>query len=418
MNEPTMEECGLNSYLYKKYGDSFGKLEKRKRRLLLSQEFLWLLFYFALWVAFSFISSIISPTVVVVGYVAFFCICLSLGFATLVWFFISKLLKEKISELEKEIQPIEEKLEPFETALENYHKNRLRNYFESYLFYKRSDTERFKIAFPEFVLMVGEAVEINKFLITKKISLGEYTDYLKKRLPEYFTQKINGKQEFSVNRFERNNESKSSFVETIKSDLKKAEIQKLVLPAKNPIFYKKLEMIKDISKSSFVGSIKNDIKNERMQKFVSPEKLYFSPRKIDWDEINKKRNITGLRGEEIVLAIEQDYLKSIGREDLANKVRHLSVEIGDGLGYDVLSFFDDGREKYIEVKSTAKSTGTSFYLSRNELEFLKSNKNSAYLYNLLNVNEYERIPFLKVYSAMEVVTSKQITPVKYLVKMN
>lgn len=42
--------------------------------------------------------------------------------------------------------------------------------------------------------------------------------------------------------------------------------------------------------------------------------------------------------------IEKKYLTSINREDLSQKVEHRSKNQGDGLGYDILSFFEDGRE--------------------------------------------------------------------------
>jgi hypothetical protein len=43
----------------------------------------------------------------------------------------------------------------------------------------------------------------------------------------------------------------------------------------------------------------------------------------------------------------------VGRDDLAQKVEWVAVTIGEGLGFDVLSFdADDGSERLIEVKTT------------------------------------------------------------------
>ena len=46
---------------------------------------------------------------------------------------------------------------------------------------------------------------------------------------------------------------------------------------------------------------------------------------------------------------------------------------GDGLGYDVLSFAPDGRERWIEVKTTNAGPSTPFLISRNELDVWKAN---------------------------------------------
>jgi hypothetical protein len=92
---------------------------------------------------------------------------------------------------------------------------------------------------------------------------------------------------------------------------------------------------------------------------------------------------TGAIGEEAVVVIEQEYLRSVGRRDLAEKVRHVSKEDGDGSGYDVSSFFQDGREKYVEVKSTTVSIETPYYLSRNEYSFLKEHPKDSFIYRVL-----------------------------------
>ncbi len=150
---------------------------------------------------------------------------------------------------------------------------------------------------------------------------------------------------------------------------------------------------------------------------VPPERLYSVGRKIDWEKLNKKRKITGDKGEEMVLAIEQEYFMSINRQDLAEKVRHISKEDGDGTGYDILSFSGDGEEKYIEVKSTTKASGNLFNLSRNELEFLKRNENTAFVYRIFNVNDTDDTPYLKVYSANDILNHSQITPTQYIIKV-
>jgi Domain of unknown function (DUF3883) len=59
-----------------------------------------------------------------------------------------------------------------------------------------------------------------------------------------------------------------------------------------------------------------------------------------------------------VVALEQQQLRDTGHPDLAGRVRWVARDDGDGLGYDVLSFTGDGRERHIEVKTTALGAQT------------------------------------------------------------
>jgi Domain of unknown function (DUF3883) len=77
-----------------------------------------------------------------------------------------------------------------------------------------------------------------------------------------------------------------------------------------------------------------------------------------------------------VLLYERETLMRKGRPDLAQRVRHVAEIEGDGAGYDVLSFTEDGTVKYIEVKTTRGSAETAFFLSANELAFAR--QHSAY----------------------------------------
>ena len=153
------------------------------------------------------------------------------------------------------------------------------------------------------------------------------------------------------------------------------------------------------------------------RKVITPEEQYRTARKIDWDAINKKRKETGNTGEEMVVFLEQAYLRSIGKENLANRVEHCSKDQGDGLGYDIRSFFEDGREKYIEVKSTTGQLVSSFYLSRNEFSFLKEHSNDAFVYKIKISQGNDDEVFLRVFRSEEVVQSGEIIPIQYFVKM-
>lgn len=77
----------------------------------------------------------------------------------------------------------------------------------------------------------------------------------------------------------------------------------------------------------------------------------------------------GLAGEKLVVQREKRRLTRAGFRDLADKVRHVAVEDGDGLGYDVLSWQTDRTERFLEVKTTRFSEFQPFLVTRNEVEF-------------------------------------------------
>ncbi len=82
------------------------------------------------------------------------------------------------------------------------------------------------------------------------------------------------------------------------------------------------------------------------------------------DERNRE---LGRAGEERVLLHERAELDRAGRRDLAERVRWVSVEDGDGAGFDIESFTEDGRARLIEVKTTNGWERTPFHITSNEL---------------------------------------------------
>jgi hypothetical protein len=119
---------------------------------------------------------------------------------------------------------------------------------------------------------------------------------------------------------------------------------------------------------------------ERPGLFVEtpPNLLPVTPRREDIERLVRKFNPVerdfrnrklGRDGEELVIQFERERLKQRDRPDLAKKIRWISEEDGDGAGYDILSFDEKGRERFLEVKTTVGSDTTPFYITRNELSF-------------------------------------------------
>lgn len=120
----------------------------------------------------------------------------------------------------------------------------------------------------------------------------------------------------------------------------------------------------------------------------------------------------GAAGEEFVLAYECIRLQKLGSPRLSNKVEQVSKTKGDGLGFDVLSFELDGRERFIEVKTTAFGKETPFFISRNETDFSAAFADQFHLYRLY---EFRRQP--KMFDLSGRIQDKvRLDPVSYLAR--
>lgn len=97
-----------------------------------------------------------------------------------------------------------------------------------------------------------------------------------------------------------------------------------------------------------------------------PDRLRGLVRKFDPVERDYRNRSLGKAGEAFVIDLERRRLTEADRGDLARKVRWIAAEDGDGAGYDILSFDQNGCARLIEVKTTNGSARTPFYLSRNE----------------------------------------------------
>lgn len=454
--EPTLEEYGLNISSYIKHREHINGLIDLEKSLSFSfWKYLFVLPLPALGILYFFLNVNII--------LAIFLSLFSLLFFEIIRDYVNnnssdyKEAGTRLSNYKKE-----SRVGDFESALFDYYHKEIENYYKFYVFRKRCGRE----GGLHLAHLIKEESNISNFIYNRNGSCNSgYNEYLGKRFsinPNYvdsdsnyfkFTDIINKITGKPISNLKNGNVSLISKVDTINStkEVKKRNVEDLLadLNKKTKEDFNNLKQteIKELSivespkveKKSFWDSLMADvkveieevnnpsIKSESMSEKVKevmdiinvipPEKLYRTPRKIDWEKVNKTKVITGMKGEEIVMAIEQDYLKSINREDLAEKVEHISKERGDGSGYDILSFFPSGEEKYIEVKSTIKSGGNSFYLSNNELEFLKRNKYRVHIYRLFNVNDNDEAPSLRVHSAEDILKFNQITPIQYVVKM-
>ena len=120
------------------------------------------------------------------------------------------------------------------------------------------------------------------------------------------------------------------------------------------------------------------------------EQMLRIARKFDVAARDQRNRALGRAGEERVLEHERYILKSAGREDLAQRVRWVSEEDGDGAGYDIASFEPEGRLRLIEVKTTNGWERTPFHVTRNELAVADQRRTDWCLFRLWNFSREPR----------------------------
>ena len=233
-------------------------------------------------------------------------------------------------------------------------------YPEKYFFYKFRMFEHFskKVDYPyvpkkgrtENVSQYNNLCELVKFEIEKDQELLKLHE---KRLDENCYRDIN------------HHILTQDFIYAVVQHLNKIEILEKTAP--------KIQKIEEISA--------NEI-NQRADN--NPD---FNARTTNHIQNNIENKRIGNLGEIFVLNYEKEYLRKNGKPELAKKVNHSSVNKGDGLGYDILSYDLNGNEKYIEVKTTKGNKNSTFFISRNELERSKIEKDNYFLYRVYEYNE-------------------------------
>jgi hypothetical protein len=115
------------------------------------------------------------------------------------------------------------------------------------------------------------------------------------------------------------------------------------------------------------------------------------PVRRNYLELEARNSALGRAGEELALRFEQERLRSIGERKLAERVQLVSESLGDHLGYDVLSFERDGRERLIEVKTTQFGAWTPFFASRNEVNVSENRAEQYQLYRVFSFSSQPRL---------------------------
>lgn len=153
-------------------------------------------------------------------------------------------------------------------------------------------------------------------------------------------------------------------------------------PIKNPI--QVVDILEDYYDPNFPP---NPIGSEialNILPFVAPNPRTTNPNnnsKPDYEKINRLNKKLGDRGEKVVLDFEKERLKNTNYKE---QVKRVSLK-SDSLGYDILSFDEDGKERYIEVKATRSKVGdANFFLTINEFKTAQEKEN-YYIYLVYDI---------------------------------
>lgn len=106
--------------------------------------------------------------------------------------------------------------------------------------------------------------------------------------------------------------------------------------------------------------------------------------KADQVQRDSRKRDLGEAGEAFLLQSEKDRLLACGKGDLVADVCWASKKYGDGLGYDIFSFSEQGEERLLEVKTTNGHAEMPFYLSANERRISEKYRDKFRLVRLYN----------------------------------
>lgn len=110
------------------------------------------------------------------------------------------------------------------------------------------------------------------------------------------------------------------------------------------------------------------------------------PFKINYLQKECRNQKLGQTGELFVLNYEKARLIHCGQENLSDKVEHIAL-YDDTAGFDIRSFDDNGKDRFIEVKTTTCGKEFPFYLSHREVKTSQNLTEHYFLYRLFNFSE-------------------------------
>lgn len=136
-------------------------------------------------------------------------------------------------------------------------------------------------------------------------------------------------------------------------------------------------------------------------------------RHIDFRSLQKERDKVGALGEMIVYQSLKDEAEAQGKKVPV----HISKIEGDGLGYDIRAWDDDGRELHIEVKTTKSNHVDGFEMSRNEVELAREDGENYLIYRVYNLDVAKKTCDIHIYEGPFADEEYHLEPTNYKIYM-
>jgi Domain of unknown function (DUF3883) len=144
--------------------------------------------------------------------------------------------------------------------------------------------------------------------------------------------------------------------------------------------------------------IKTDTLPERRKRLTRPRVIKASPE--FWKNLQNNRMETGKRGELLVMEYERKrIIKEEGKEFLYH-LQHSSVTEGDGLGFDISSFYER-RNVGIEVKTTTGNFDSNLIFTQNEINSMKILGENYFLYRVYDFDKKTNEGKLQIFKGRE-----------------
>lgn len=99
----------------------------------------------------------------------------------------------------------------------------------------------------------------------------------------------------------------------------------------------------------------------------------------------------GIAGELAVLEFEHQRLWSTGKRRLADAIEHVSRTKGDGFGFDIHSFEENGADRLVEVKTTRGGDAIPFFVTQNEVQVSEARPREYHLYRVFDFDRERRL---------------------------
>lgn len=134
-------------------------------------------------------------------------------------------------------------------------------------------------------------------------------------------------------------------------------------------------------------------------------------RQVDFAAIQEERDKVGALGEEIVFK----WLEDQKDPDEKRLPVHVSKMEGDGLGYDIRDWDEEGKELHIEVKTTKTRYPDGFDMSRNELKVARADGDCYRIYRVYNLDVINKTCDIHIYKGPFAEEQYRFAPTMYKV---